>query len=145
MDAHANASARPTKLMVKQDVDKFCRSRRPPCAEDTVLCLRLENVDWSCRPKHQQVHCCLTPRCSEQIGVRTAGERWLSLGRHSTGDDDLFCQVTRISYFQKRLRQPYGNPTPRSKPVASPSLLMRCNTLRLKQRSAVHQSMHSEP
>ena len=80
---------------------------------NTVLCLRLQNVDWSCRPKHQQVHCCLSPRCSEQIGVpycmRALALTWAALQ----------------SGFQNEL--------------------LRCNTLRLKQRGAVPQSMHSEP
>ena len=77
---------------------------------------------------------------------RTAGERWLSLGRHSTRDDDLFCQVSRISCFQKHraatLRQPHSTKQTWRFPELADAMQ---HVVRHKQRSAVPQSTHSEP
>ena len=102
-----------------------------------------KNVD----SKHQQVHCCLSPRwLRTNWSPVQRGERWLSLGRHSTRDDDLFCEVSRISCFQKHrvatLRQPHSTKQTWRLPELADAMQ---HVARLKQLSAVPQSMHSEP
>mmetsp|Transcript_24699 Transcript_24699/g.64837 ORF Transcript_24699/g.64837 Transcript_24699/m.64837 type:complete len:213 (+) Transcript_24699:2444-3082(+) len=77
---------------------------------------------------------------------RTAGERSLPLERDYKRDDVLFCQASRRSCFQKRRAATFRQPDYTKQIWRLPELTDAMqHAVRLKQRSAVSQSMHSEP